>query len=326
MRLALLAFLVVLAACGGGGDGQASDDGAGGPNDDGTLGVLAFGFVPGDRTEYSVELSQRLTATGTSSLTSEADDEADVTTTATGTISYEIDDGPEDGLVELSIRGDFDTMATEGTFNGRAIETPKDITQFAPEVEAPRASWTLDEQGRPWREEDGPAGLNPLWLLNPRFPAFDPLEDPLGPLFGDEPVVVGEAWTVTDSSFITDQEVTRTHRFTVTDVSDGIATIDYESETSGFTVDFGETVRALLDFLGRGSDDDAGLVIAAAPGTASGVITFDLGRGLVMRQEAVTTYSFDVDASIPLEDFAEADIVLAGQIEFTAELLDGLEG
>lgn len=312
--------MVVLAACGA--------DPAETPEPGSTaaevLGVLAYDYQPGQTIEYRVELTQDLTASGTSSLTSADADEAVVTTVASGIVIYDIDDGPEEGLREIDISGEFDSIETTGTFNGRPIDSPKDITTFAPEVEEPRRSVIVDAQGRPWRNGQGPGGLNPLWLLNPRFAAFDPLEDPLGPLFSGAEVSVGDSWTITDTTFVTDQEVTRTFDFTVEAVNAAasLATISYSSTTSGFTVDFGQTVQDLLSFLGRGSDEDAGLEIVAAPATSEGVITFDLDQGSVLSQQSTSTYSFDVDAAIPLDDFAEADIVLNGEITFTADRVD----
>ncbi len=325
MRKTILVLVMVLAACGSQTD-AADDETRSDPDQPEQLGVLAYDYEPGQTIEYQVELTQNLTASGTSSLTSAADDEADVTTEASGRVRYDISDGPEEGLVEVAISGEFDSVETTGTFNGNPIDTPKDITTFAPEVEEPKTKIVVDRQGRPWRGEDGPSGLNPLWLLNPRFAAFDPLEDPLGPLFTGDEVAVGDSWTITDSTFVTDQEVTRSYQFTVdavTGPADGrIVTISYTSETTGFAVDFGDTVRDLLSFLGRGSDDDAGLSIVAAPASGAGIITFDVADGTVLSQQSTSRYSFNVDASIPLEEFAEADIVLNGEIEFTADRID----
>lgn len=320
----LFVVVVVLAACGAASDDR--DDPGLNRADSDAVGVLTYDYQPGQTLEYRVVLRQDLTATGTSSLTAEDEDNADVTTEAAGVIRYEITDGPEPGLVEIDISGDFDTVETTGTFNGRPIETPKDITPFAPEVEAPNDSVIVDESGLPWRDEDGPRGLNPLWLLNPRFAAFDPLESPLGPLFDGSDIAVGDTWTQTDQIYVTDQLVTTTYRFTVDSLADAdvgmVAIISYTSETDGFTVDFGDTVQDLLAFLGRGTDADAGLTIVAAPAMAQGVVTFDLTAGNVVSQTATSTYSFDVDASIPLQQFAEADIVLAGEITYTADRID----
>lgn len=329
MRKTFLALALVLAACGS----QAAPDGdQPAPNQSRPelLGVLAYDYQPGESIEYRVELVQTLTATGTSSLTSAGDDEADVTTLASGVVRYDISDGPEAGLLEVAISGEFDSVETTGTFNGQPIDTPKDITTFAPEVQEPDRKVVLDSQGRPWRGDDGPSGLNPLWLLNPRFAAFDPLEDPLGPLFSGDEVSVGDSWTATDTTFVTDQEVVRTFDFTVEAVNEAasgrIVTIFYTSTTSGFAVDFGDTVQDLLSFLGRGTDEDAGLSIVAAPTTGEGVITFDLAEGTVLSQQSTSRYSFDVDAAIPLENFASADIVLDGEVAFTADRIDTTTG
>lgn len=322
MKSVLLAVALALAACSGGGVGNPSPE----PADADVLGVLAYDYQPGQRLEYRVDLTQHLTATGTSSLTAEEQDSADVTSFASGLVRYDVAEGPEPGLVEIDISGDFDQVETTGTFNGRPIETPKDITPFAPEVEEPNRDVVVDEFGRPWRSEDGPSGLNPLWLLNPRFAAFDPLESPLGPLFDGSELEVGAAWTVIDETYVTDQAVVTTYDFVVDAVAESngsrIATISFTSNTSGFTVDFADTVQDLLSFLGRGGDDDTRLTITAAPGTAEGVVSFDVDAGLVVSQATTTTYAFDVDAMIPLDDFAEADIVLAGEIRYTADRVD----
>lgn len=326
MRTTIIALTVVLAACGSQNVEPGPDDQD--PASSAVLGVLAYDYRPGQVIEYRVDLTQNLTATGTSSLTASADDEADVTTVASGVVRYDIDDGPEPGLLEIDISGEFDSVETTGTFNGQPIDSPKDITTFAPEVEEPKQSIIVDQQGRPWRNGDGPGGLNPLWLLNPRFAAFDPLEDPLGPLFTGDEVQVGDSWTVIDTTFVTDQEVTRTFEFTILSVNEpaSLAVISFASTTSGFTVDFGDTVQDLLSFLGRGSDDEAGLVIVAAPASGEGTITFDLERGSVLSQQSSSTYSFDIDAAIPLEDFAEADIEFNGEITFTADRIDTTAG
>lgn len=320
---------VVLAACGTEGSGV-GDDPAFGSGDPQVLGVLAYDYQPGETIEYRVELTQHLTADGTSSLTSADDDTADVTTVATGLVRYDISDGPEEGLLEVSISGEFDSVETTGTFNGRPIDTPKDITTFAPEVEEPRQTIVIDEQGRPWRGDDGPSGLNPLWLLNPRFAAFDPLEDLLGPLFNGDELMVGDSWTASDSTYVTDQQVTRTYEFTVEAVTEtatgSIATISYTTSRSAFAVDFGDTVQDLLSFLGRGSDDSAGLTIAAAPTIGEGVVSFDLTERTVLSQQSTSSYTFDVDAAIPLEDFAQASIVLHGEVTFTADRIDTTTG
>lgn len=321
MRVALALGLVALAACGGSADIDEPSE----PGGD-ALGVLAYDYRPDQQLQYRIHLTQELTASGTSSLTAEDEDNAEVTTTAAGLVTYEISEGPEPDLVEIDISGDFDTIETTGVFNGRPIDSPKDITPFAPEVEEPNDSVVVDEYGRLWREDEGPAGLNPLWLLNPRFAAFDPLESPLGPRFDGRELSVGDSWTITEETFVTDQLVVTVYEFVVDAVARSgehrIATISYSAETSGFAVDFAETVGDLLAFLGRGGGDETRLMITAAPSTATGITTFDIDSGSVLSQSTTTTYEFDVDAAIPLDDFAEADIVLTGEITYTADRVD----
>jgi hypothetical protein len=306
--LILLALLsLVVASCGGEqGDVTTTLDESEVDVPDAVL--LSYELAAGDIFVYDVDLTQTITMTAEGDGGSVTGDEeipeaADIEITASGTVTYDVAAGTEDGTYEVTITGEFDDLTATGTVDGEPIsdgEVP-DFTDMAG-AEPFSVTVIVDDQGNIVPEanelEDpfgglmgGLEGFGGGSLPGTQLGHF------FGPAFADQEVTVGDTWSDTVESPGLGEEMivtTISSEVTGTDTVDGseVFVIETNSTTSPIEFDMAEFMIAL--FSGFMTDD------ANAEDQAEiDAITENL-RFLIATDEALsdsTTY-FDPAASL----------------------------
>ena len=356
MTVIFIAMAVLGAACGPGGDAT--------PPSSTTLPststapeaaavAFVYSYEPGDHHDYGFALDQTLQMTvdaeGDDSLLGEdPPEDINVTTSITGTISYDIAAGPEPGTRQISISGVFDQLDIDGTIDGEPVDQAMIEDGTVPDlVEVPDITIVIDEFGHLVAvdgeeiPEDFPFFGDPFSELG-EFTSGG-LSGHFGPAFPDEPLAVGDTWSFTQSDEIEGLDaamsITSTYEVIGTESVDGheVAAIDFTTETSEVILDLGEMFQGLFDAFGElgaepgDTTSDTGretpditFVITVAPSTANGTVWFDQEAGIVEKYSQDTTSTISM-----LMDFSDAEAVVRTAVtmdldmRLTAELIEG---
>lgn len=327
MRKALtvsLAAALVLSACAGTETIDSED-----PQDIPEAMLLGYGLTNGSSYVYEVELMQRVDMTGQGDgggfSENEIPGEAQVDLTASGTMTYEVSDGPEPGTFTVTITGDFDDLGATGTVDGEPVESG-DVPEFA-QVDPISLTIVVDDQGN--IVPDAPDAEDPLGGLfgglgslgNGSLPGTQ-LGQFFGPPFGDDAVTVGDSWSekIETPGFGTEPMVTSTtSTVTGTDVVDGVDVFVIESDTTVSPVEFdlGEFMIGL--FTGLASDDDSAqnqtqideivenlrFLISTDESTTTSVTHFDPVDGISRQFDFVASTVVRMDINFPDQETGE---------------------
>lgn len=312
IKILVVALALAAAACGG---GAADPEPSSTPSTTSPTTMIpvaeparyAYGYTAGQSLAYAVSVEQHLiinaTVEGDESFMNQVDGplDGDVTTTVSGSITYDIADGPEPDTVQLTISGVFDTVDVDGTINGEPAG-PDDMTNGAiPDLlQTPDTTIILDAEGRPVtiNGEEVPADEG---FLGDPFGAVGGLtsgglDQPFGPRFPDRPLAVGDTWSQDASQFIpeTEQTIESSITYTVTgvDTIDGVdvAVIEFEASNSEIVMDLGEMFNALFQGFAAMGEDGAtaeipqlDFTITVQPSSGHGTYWFDQDAGLVRK-------------------------------------------
>jgi len=229
--------------------------------------LLSYKLVAGETYTYEVGIDQRIemTAEGDSGALGDEEipGELAVNLSGTTTFSHSVEDGPEPGTYEVTIKGDFSDLAITGTVDGEPVEDT-DLPDFA-EIEPVDITVVVDEQGNIIPQENGfgdlfggdLGGLGDIGQL--AGPGMDPGRF-VGPLFSEEEVTVGDTWseTIEIPGLMTEELVTTevTSEVVRADTVDGheVLVIDTESVTSMIEFDL---AQFLIGFFTAFVPDDA---------------------------------------------------------------------
>lgn len=201
--------LILVACSGGGSDGSAT---TASPTEDTTLAapaaeavLLSYSLEPGTTHEYEVELDQTIEMASSGDTTAMGDEalpgELSIDMVGTSTFTHTVSEGPEPGIYEVHIVGDFSDLTFSGTIDGEPVDE-SEIPDMA-QMEPVDITVLVDEQGNIIPDdtegiEDGLfgnfGGLDMLESLGGGTAAFDRL---VGPPLSEGEVTVGDTWSET---------------------------------------------------------------------------------------------------------------------------------
>jgi hypothetical protein len=267
--------------------------------------LFAYSYAAGDSFSYDISLDQHLTmdmsVEGDPGIFGDQENtpsNIDVHTSVSGSVNYDLSDGPQPDTTTLHISGVFDNVSIDGTVDGQPA-TDEDLQSgTVPDlVEVPETTIVLDKYGRPISVDDTTVPTDSTFFGDPfsMLGGFSSggLDQPFGPEFPDHPLAVGDSWTEELSQDIpdSDQAVSTSVTYTVTgtDSIDGhdVFTIDFSANASGVDIDLGEMFQALLE--GFASMGDEGSTQEAPS------IEFTVSLG---ESSGMGTYWFDQEAGI----------------------------
>lgn len=274
--------------------------------------VLTYGYQPDEVLVYELSLQQQLdvTADGDPGAFGEEDLplEVDLDQRIDTVMTYAVAEGPEPGTRELTITAEFSDLQISGTANGEPFDPNEDTFEFDV-LEPVNATVVVDESGRVLSLTTPDGETIPLGDVG-GLQSFgtDQLGRPLGPVFPDGQVEVGDTWTEEESVEGPAGEplVTRSsHSVVAAEVLDGheVLVIESEFESDGFEFDLAELFAAFFagfgemaeEMGGEGSDDvqdeldqmlaDFEFLIIAEPATGTATTWFDPEAGIVRKAE-----------------------------------------
>jgi hypothetical protein len=278
--------------------------------------VLAYALAPGMVLVYDLELVQRLVLSteGESAAVVDEDlpEEADLTITAPGRLTFTISDGPDDETYRVDIEGEFGDVEVDGTADGEEVDDPSDIEQLGA-IQPVAATMVVDARGRVVDDPSAaaPAPAAPLSGLTGDLSRF------VGPVLPDGPVAEGDSWTDTHSELVLgDEPVERTVTGTLAalETNGGVETmvIETESRTSAAEVDlaefFAEFLVALAEESADAPDDVDRMLeqlvfrILIEPATSGATTRFDAARGVVIGSTTSGSTRLSMEAALPDEE------------------------
>ena len=341
--IVITALALVLAACGGG-DATQNDE----PTTTSTsttiatttttepLGdvVLRYGYRPETRVTYDLDLTADVEASIDGDAAALAEEglpsAADLRTSVETVVGFDVYDGPEPDTFELAVTAVLTGGEVSGTVDGEPFDpamhgATADQLASIPSIEK-NVIIRTDGEILSISGSDGMAAamgdLSSLGSLG-----GDHLGEPLGPVFPEEAVGVGDSWTTSRTIDGPGGPVT------VQTVSEIVAVEPYEdvevfviestTTTEGFEIDFTEMVRSMFEGFSGIAGDDADavtgdvppemqemldrltFVISVAPNTSETTVWFDPEAGLVRRAEERSDGSVTMEFAGPDEDTAE---------------------
>lgn len=270
-------------------------------------GQLVYGYVPDEVLTYTLDLDQTLSMRADGDEGAFGDEDlplvVDLEQTIQTVMTYATAAGPEPGTTEITITADFAGLGVSGTANGEPFD-PADDDLGLDRLEPIDVTVVVDEKGRPITAT-GPGGEDlPLGDIGGlQSFGLDPLQKPLGPVFPDRELAIGDTWTDEQEVEGPDGEpiVSRaTHTVTGSEVLDGneVLVIESVTESSGFEFDLAELFGALFEGLGSLGEDGGAdgaevdellaeleFAITVAPSSGTATTWFDPEAGLVRRAE-----------------------------------------
>lgn len=217
---------------------------------------LVYRYEPDTSLVYRLDVEQRIGMRAEGDEGAFGDEElpldADLETSVSTLMTYEVYPGPDEGTSEITITADFADVAVSGTVNGEAFDAEEDDLD-AGEIAPIDVTVVVDERGNVLSVSG--AGEEAAELLGPGLSGLQSLGSgdlgrPLGPAFPDGDLAVGDTWTEERSEEGPDGPiVTRTtHTVVASEVLDGVPVLVIESlsETDAVEVDLSEFFRALF--------------------------------------------------------------------------------
>jgi hypothetical protein len=273
-------------------------------------GSLVYGYVPEEVLTYSLELDQTLRMRADGDPGAFGEDDLPLTVDLDQSIetamTYSIGEGPLPGTTEMTITAEFSDLRVSGTANGEPFDPGEDAFDLD-EIPPIDVAIVVDEKGRPVSVTTPDGESLPLGDIG-AFQAFgtDQLGRPLGPVFPEGVVGVGDTWTDEQSTPGPDGEPISsraTHTIVAAQLVDGhdVLVIESVTESDGFEFDLAEVFAAIFAGFGELAGDDGGaeaaqaeleesladleFVISADPSTATATTWFDPLAGIVRRSE-----------------------------------------
>lgn len=344
--LSLAAVLaLVLAACGGTTEtsttaGSDNPSTSAPPSAEAVL--LSYSLTAGDEFQYEVGLDQHieLEASGDASAMGEEEipGEASVDIAGTAVFTHTVADGPEEGTYEIHVIGDFEDLSVTGTIDGEPVDS-SEAPDFA-SMEPIDVTVVVDEQGNVISAggedlEDPLGGLfGGLGSMGSSAPA--PGLDPgqfFGPLFSDDEVTVGDAWSdEIETAGFGDEPIVTSVTSTITGVEqlDGadVYVIDTNSTTSPIEFDLAEFFRGLFGaFIPEEATaketaefeelmSQLKFLITIDDTSADGTSRFDAEAGIARQSEITAAIHIMMDMMIPDETTGE---MIGFQMEMTID-------
>lgn len=332
ISIVLTVLALVAVACSGGGSDASSTIAP--PTEDTTTTaanaeavLLSYSLVPGTTHEYEVELDQTIEMTSSGDTTAMGDEalprELSIDMVGTSTFSHTVSEGPEPGVFEVHIVGDFSDLTFSGTIDGEPVDE-SEIPDMA-QMEPVDITVLVDEQGNIIPDdnegiEDGLfgdfGGLDMLESLGGGSAAFDRFA---GPPLSDGEVTVGDTWSETievpalpDSDPVVtqvDSEVVGVEEF------DGSEVFVIETTTTTSPIEF-DLAQILVGFMTAFVPEDATdeeraeidqlveqlrFVISVDETVGELTTRFDPAEGLAKQTDFANTTHMVMDVNIPDE-------------------------
>jgi hypothetical protein len=302
-RRALLALALVAAACSPAVDSTDNDLA---PSSSTTTPAsptaisLSYLYEPGTTLTYDLVVSQDIAfdADGGAEGFGEVEFpiDADLTTQSAGTAVYTIGDAPGNGTVSLTITAAMHSTEASGTLNDDEVTSIDEggIAADLARINPVNVELTFSRLGRVMRGDEIDPQVLGASLASLTGLADDLLAQPIGPVFVEDPVAVGDSWEVSEERQGPNGPLPAHSVSTVEEVVDGRYVIRTTTIADGYVVDFSEQFRQL--FLGF-SDLEEGVEIPAevqeqlesiefsitvAESVTTEVVEFDPETGLVV--------------------------------------------
>jgi hypothetical protein len=311
--------------------------------------VYTYSYAAGDHHDYAFTLDQNLDMTVEAEengalLGEDVPGDIEVTTSISGTVSYDIAAGPQPGTHEIAISGVFDSLEIEGTVDGENLDEELVDDGTVPDlIEVPDLTIVLDRFGN-LVSVDGEDIPDDFTFFGDPFSQLGDftsggLGGHFGPTFPEEPLSVGDEWSISQSEevegFDTTMSVETTYEVVGTEDVNGqtVAVVEFRTTTSAVELDLGEMFQALFDAFGEmGSElettdtapavPELEFVISVKPSTATGTVWFDQSEGVVVKstQSTATAIEMVMDFSDSEESMRTA-VTMDLDMELTAELV-----
>ncbi len=289
--------------------------------------LLSYSLVPGTTHEYEVDLDQTIEMTSTGDTTAMGEEslpgELSIDMVGTSTFTHTVSEGPEPGVFEVHIVGDFSDLSFSGTIDGEPVDE-SEIPDMA-QMEPVDITVLVDEQGNIIPDdsegiEDGLfgdfGGLDMLESLGGGAAAFDRF---VGPPLSDGEVTVGDTWSETiEVPALPDSDpvVTQVDSEVVgVDDLDGTEVFVIETTTTTSPIEF-DLAQILVGFMTAFVPDDASeeeraeidqlveqLRFQISVDETVGELTtrFDPAEGLAKQTDFANTTHMVMDVNIPDE-------------------------
>ncbi len=261
---------------------------------------LAYGYEPGIAFTYDLAVSQEIAfdadgdAEGFGAVEFPID--ADLITQSTGTTEYTIEDAPGADAVLLTVEATMHSTEVTGTLNGEQVTSIEEggIAADLARIDPVNVELTVTRLGRVIEYEDTDPRILGASLASLTGLANGLLAQPVGPVFGEEPVTAGDSWEVSDERGGPAGPLSVRSTSTVEEIVDGRYIIRTTTVAGGYVVDFSEQFRQLfLGFTDLEPDaeipaelqeqlDSIEFSIAVAESITTEVIEFDPDSGLVV--------------------------------------------
>ena len=287
---------------------------------------LSYALEPGTSLKYELTISQRIgmTASGDPEMLAEEGMplEAVIDLEGTTVFTYEVEEGPQPGTFEVTIRGEFSDLQMSGTVDGEPVD-PDEAPEFAM-VEPIEVTIVVDEKGNIVGGDDllGDIFGGGLDMFDFAGSGSD-LGQFFGPSFPDRDLAVGDSWTETFESpalFGMDPVTTTVESVIVgTDTVDGadVLVIDTVATTSQVEFDLGDFFAGFLWAMlpDEATDDEVAeleemleqvrFLFQIAPSASEMTTWFDPAVELPRRWAASSVVHLLMDMNVPDEETGE---------------------
>ena len=283
--------------------------------------TLEYGYEAGDVLVYDVELSQDivLETSGTATAVAEEDlpASADVTVTGSGVFTYTFAEGPDEGTLQVTLEGTFETLDAEGTVDGEPVGDASDLAGFG--VGAPVSrTMVVDRRGR---TIDDTTTDDPLALgASPLAGLSGDLGRVVGPTLPSDPVRVGEAWTEESEQPIFGEETMETRSRAVVTGREEVGgrdtlVVEATTETGSAVLDLSEFFSGFLGSFQEEGEGTGDVVfrIDTEPSASEAITVLDPEAGEVLRSTVSGPAALTMQVALPDEETGSLE-------EFTVSL------
>lgn len=305
----LLALVLLASACAPAGDSTDNDPAATQSTTAPTSSPavsLVYGYDPGTTLTYDLAVSQDIAfdADGDAEGFGEAEFpiNANLTTQSEGTARYTIEDAPGNGAVSITVAATMNSTEATGTLNGDEVTSIEQggIAADLARINPVNAEVTVSRLGLVMKDETTDQRILGASLASLTGLADELLAQPVGPVFTDAPVTVGDSWEISEERGGPSGPLAVHSTSRVEEIVDGLYVIHTTTVAGAYVVDFSEQFRQL--FLGF-SELEAGAEIPAeiqeqldsiefsitvSESTTTEVVEFDPDTGLVVSSTRTT--------------------------------------
>jgi hypothetical protein len=285
---------------------------------------LSYGYEPGTALTYDLAVFQDIAfdadgdADGFGGVEFPID--ADLSTQSAGTAEYTIGDAPGNGAVSITITATMHSTEATGTLNGDEVTSIEDggIAADLTRINPVNEKMTVSRLGRVTKDEATDPRALGASLASLTGLADDLLAQPVGPVFGEDPVTVGDSWEISEERDGPAGPLMVHSTSTIEEIVDGLYVIRTTTVAGGYVVDFSEQFRQL--FLGfsdleEGAEipaeiqeqlDSIEFSITVEESTTTEVVEFDPETGLVV--SSIRTTELQLKMTFRSPDEATGDV------------------